>query len=228
MKNLYRFMQITLLFIFMVGCAKKEMYKFAHPLGSFDKPNRVSEKEIYSVKHIRAENLNKIKAPPPVEEISYSAGLHPNLPLKLNPSAALPEKNVYSENNPVKPPSFVKNQSPKISKPFQKPSKIYADTREGKPIHKLANLGVILGIVGWISALIALLSGGAILLLLLASGSFISGFFTSKKGLSEIKKAPEQYRGKGTAKAGMILSGFVIVALVAFILYILAFAGAFS
>lgn len=115
------------------------------------------------------------------------------------------------------------NKRPEILK-----KKYSAATEEGKPTHKLANLGLILGIGGWVLALIALLSGGAALLLLLAFGLFIAGYFTSKKGLSEIKKAPDQYGGKGVAKAGMIISGLILVAIVAFILYVLAFAGAFG
>lgn len=228
MHHLYRSIQFTLVILLLFGCAKKEIYTFAQPSGDFDRDAKVANIEQIEKATLKPSktfgSINLVKK----EVLIFRANLKNNLFPRPEELTIATKRNNYSNTNAVKPALSSNKIIPKIFKPLSTVKKIDKESPGGKPTHKLANLGLTFSILGWILALIALLSGGAALLLLLAFGLYISGFFTSKKALSLIKKAPEQFGGKGVAKAGMILAGSVLLVLVAFILYLLAFAGAFS
>jgi hypothetical protein len=93
-------------------------------------------------------------------------------------------------------------------------------------VHKLSGISFALSMVGVVLLIIGLAASAA-LLFPLSFISFIAALITGRKALSQIKNNPEQFSGKGLARAGFIISLIMLLLYVAFVLYILAFAGAF-
>ncbi|GEO04043.1 hypothetical protein AAE02nite_17070 [Adhaeribacter aerolatus] len=104
--------------------------------------------------------------------------------------------------------------------------KLLAIADDAKPTHKLAKIGFLLSLGGILTSLISVLLSSAAPLLL-GVILIIAGLITSIKGLAKIKQAPNEYGGKGFAITGILLSGLILLTSIAFILYVLSFAGAF-
>jgi hypothetical protein len=95
-----------------------------------------------------------------------------------------------------------------------------------RAVHPLSWLSFGLSMAGLV-LLIITLAAGPLLPFVLSVLSFLAAIITSRKAISEIKKNPEQFSGKGLAQAGFIISLIILLVYVVFILYVLAFAGAF-
>jgi hypothetical protein len=93
-------------------------------------------------------------------------------------------------------------------------------------VHPLSWLSFGLSMAGLV-LLIITLAAGPLLPFVLSLLSFLAAIITSRKATSEIKKNPEQFSGKALARAGFIVSLIMLLVYVVFILYVLAFAGAF-
>jgi hypothetical protein len=96
-----------------------------------------------------------------------------------------------------------------------------------RPVHTLSWVGFGLSMAGLVLLIITLAASGPLLPFALSFLSFLAAIITSRNAISQIKKNPEQFSGKGLAWAGFIISLIMLLLGVAFILYILAFAGAF-
>jgi hypothetical protein len=99
-------------------------------------------------------------------------------------------------------------------------------TSEGA-VHTLSWLSFGLSMAGLVLLIITLAASAPLLPFALSFLSFLAAIITSRNAISRIKKNPEQFSGKGLARAGFIISLIMLLLYVAFILYVLAFAGAF-
>jgi hypothetical protein len=96
-----------------------------------------------------------------------------------------------------------------------------------RAVHTLSWLSFSLSMAGLVLLIITLAASAPLLPFALSFLSFLAAIITSRNAISQIKKNPEQFSGKGFARAGFIISLIMLLVYVAFILYVLAFAGAF-
>lgn len=95
-----------------------------------------------------------------------------------------------------------------------------------RAVHPLSWLSFGLSMAGLVFFIITLAASGPLLPFALSFLSFLTAIITSRNAISKIKKNPEQFSGKGLARAGFSFSLIMLLLYVAFVLYILAFGGA--
>jgi hypothetical protein len=100
-------------------------------------------------------------------------------------------------------------------------------TRAGDepPVLGTARLGFVFSVIGagLLVAAIAVLPP----LIFLSFLSGLVGVIASRVALAKIRKNPNQYAGRGLARAGFVVGLLLVLFFVVFLLYMLAFAGAF-
>jgi hypothetical protein len=94
-----------------------------------------------------------------------------------------------------------------------------------QPVLGTARLGFIFSLIGAGLLVVALAVTPPLILLTFLSALF--GVITSRIALAKIRKNPNQYSGRGLARAGFIIGFLLVAVFVVFLLYLLAFAGAF-
>jgi hypothetical protein len=94
-----------------------------------------------------------------------------------------------------------------------------------QPVLGTARLGFIFSLIGAGLLVVAL----AVMppLILISFLSALVGVIASRIALAKIRKNPNQYSGRGLARAGFIIGFLLVAVFVVFLLYLLAFAGAF-
>jgi len=205
MSKLFWSLRITLILLLLAGCAKKEIYQFSQPIGSFKDAEKNKQKEL------PAPNLNKsaVLAPMPEEKIMFSAS---------DPVIELTPAPVKSESEAIYPP-YKADKMPELTSRFvAKTGGIFFKTllkkglqkaervQDKRPVHKLAKVGLAFSLGGVFMHVFGFLitgTGGGFMLLAILGA--IVGVILSGLGYQRIRKNPEQYAGKGWAIAGALI-----------------------
>jgi hypothetical protein len=221
---------ISFLFLFF-GCSPKQTFYLNEGTGSFGTYHKV-QREQASIKKVAVSNSEKDKsAITSASGILFSAASpQPEFQLPLSSTQARIGMADYESviTSKMHNQHKVKQKQKIRRKPEKLKKKFLAATDDGKPNHKLASLGFLLSFGGLLLILANLFIASTAIPLLLGLLLCIIGIFPSIKSLSKIKQEPDKYGGKGLAITGLVISGLMILLLIAFILFIMAWGGAFT
>lgn len=226
--RIYQF--LFLILVLLTSCAKKELYRFGSPVGSFDDYRKVKQPELLTAHTTDSAYVMAAAKAQVNERIVYSADLTTN-PTRL---VAAPNRAYQAELTRSKEPTSARKVTLTPNRSILKKQanllkKVVDDPSGKKPAHKLARLGFIISLAAVLFNLLGVFSTGLSgVFLLLALLSVIAGIVLSRLGHHRIKENPEKYSGKGLALAGFLIGLFQVLLYVLFLVWALSWAGAFA
>jgi len=196
---------VTVILVWLVlGCAKNENFHFSKDTGGFSFYHKVNPETKKTHFELAPEDAI-------VDTVFSTASAQPSITKDvLRPHIKLantPPQAVTYYQLKKRPQLTVLQIKAPLSKLLLK-KKLRKLTETGnKPTHKLATIGLILGLAS-ISSLLLLpfITGITGILITLMGLSVIGGIVTSSLALKKIKKYPDTYAGKGKALAGLFIS----------------------
>ena len=220
---------ICFLFLFF-GCSPKQIFYLNKGTGSFGAHQKVQQEQPGKWKAPgTAPETNKSGNTSRAVALSASASNQPQIQVA---TSSIQERIVQAELESFKRYDSPNRQEVKTEQKISRKrellkKKFLAAADDRKPNHKAASIGFLLSLGGLLLILTGLFmsAAGPILLGILLG---IGGIYPNIRGLSKIKQEPDKYGGRGLSITGLVLSGLILLASIAFILYIMAFAGAFS
>lgn len=225
MKQFYLLTFLIIFFLLFSNCTRKEIYFFSKNTSSNSSYNKINNGKI-----LPEDNYLTNFPLRQEESLISSTSKKENLEIadKFASQARLFQEVLPLNNKPASP--IEKSETTLISRLVGKKiikkafkQEIPGTRENGKRMSNKAIGGLTLGMVAVASLILGLAVGP--LPVLLAGLVAIVGLILSSSGLSQINQNPVEYKGKGTARAGIIISSIVLGLFLIGLLYILAFGG---
>lgn len=228
MKPLYLFLQVVVAILLLVNCSGKERFYFNRTAGSFGSTYGFGkvEKQRISADSNSCQLMHQETERTETSFLTASAGdtaqapglrLQKQMPLIKNTIIPTTRKEATSQDERLARTSESLVATRKIKKAAQNDEAV---------MNRKARIGLGFGLAAVAFVLLAIAFGP--LPFLAAAVAAIVGLLTSRAALSEIKRNPGKFTGKGKAWAGIIINATMLLLFLVVLWYALALVAFFS